>query len=62
MEKTGKRVVAALVATLVGAGLVAVGVWCLFTDNLEFGIAAIVIGAVILFGLVRSATRRRAKT
>jgi membrane protein implicated in regulation of membrane protease activity len=59
MEKTGKRVGAALIAVLVGAALVGVGVWVWMDGNTPFGVAAIVIGAIILLGFLRSAVRRR---
>ncbi len=59
MEKTGNRVVAALIAVLVGAALVGVGVWVWMDGNTPFGVAAIVIGAIVLFGFLRSAVRRR---
>ena len=58
MEKTGNRVVAALIAVLVGAALVAVGVWVWMDGNTPFGVAAIAIGAIVLLGFLRSAVRR----
>jgi len=61
MEKKGKRVVAGLVATLVGAALVAVGVWEWTDGNTGAGAAAIAIGAIILFGFIGSTFERRRK-
>jgi len=61
MQKKGKRLVASLIAVLVGAALVAVGVWVWMDGNTGFGAAAIVIGAIILFGLIGSALDRRRK-
>jgi len=40
MQKKGKRVVASLIAVLVGAALVAVGVWVWMDGNTGFGAAA----------------------
>lgn len=61
MEEKRKRVVAGLIAVLVGAALVAVGVWVWMDGNTGFGAAAIVIGAIILFGFLGSAASRRRK-
>jgi hypothetical protein len=61
MERKGKRVVASLIAVLVGAALVAVGVWVWMDGNTGFGAAAIVIGAMILLGWFGSAIDRRRK-
>jgi len=59
MERRGRPVGAAVIAVLVGAALVGVGVWVWMDGNTPFGVAAIVIGAIVLLGFLRSAVRRR---